>query len=299
MSLSHHPTRKTTIITLQSTALTFSFPIFSFSWPDPPWKCPYDSTRPSRQCVRRMGDSQHLSRVASAMAITVKAMAPIRRSFLQSECKTREDQTLATQTQLQEQDLMPHRPVTFLLRCIRRSCWGWLPSSSIPRHPWADCHPQRSKRCSSARPFSSQRAQHFSQCITSLKNVFRRNLPDAGNFIGATSAAGTICTWHDRPNGAIDWRPCRLVRPCGASRRRSSNVFPRNSFRATILPGPLRDNIRQPILSLKVHCLPQHISTPIGANSDILPRCAQGVESYQICQRHSWSSEPDTQSWFH
>lgn len=36
----------------------------------------------------------------------------------------------------------------------------------------ADIHPQRSKRCSYARPLSSERAQHISQRITSLKNVF-------------------------------------------------------------------------------------------------------------------------------
>lgn len=99
-----------------------------------PFRCPYDNTPQPRQCVKLTGGSTRHSKAASTMAITVKAIMPIRKSFLQLGCKTfrssqHGERTLATQTQRQEHDSVPPLPcpLTFLPLCIHRSHLGMGP----------------------------------------------------------------------------------------------------------------------------------------------------------------------------
>lgn len=96
ISLSHHPLA--TLLLVFFSFLPFPSLLFSLllhmsssvakEEEYHPLTCPYDNTRHNRQWAKLMGDSKCQSIAASRMAITVKAMAPIRRSSLQSGSKT-------------------------------------------------------------------------------------------------------------------------------------------------------------------------------------------------------------------
>lgn len=137
MSQSHHPPN--TLFSLYPPISSLTFDIrhpADFLEACHPLTCPYDSTPQLRQCARLMDGSRRHMKAASTMAITVKAMAPIKKSSLQSGCKTsrnfpHDDQPPATQTRLQERDTMPRLlcPLTFHPRRIRRSRSGLAPHS--------------------------------------------------------------------------------------------------------------------------------------------------------------------------